>query len=163
MYNRNYIHNVTEVTEVINGKSSVYFHQLCLYLQNDETFDNCRRNIRVSDFPGHVVLRYKIRGSVAKRREAECPTAGGEQCAKDFEVENGERAPFNQRTPARLQLQVKSKTERERGYDNFLFQTLEFRKKQKRKNVEMSGDNHEVKFSLSLNCRTSKKKQKKKN
>lgn len=83
-------------------------------------------------------LRYKISRSVAKRRKAECPTGGGEQCAEDFEVEKRERAPLNQRTlvwHGRLQLQVKSK--QEVGNDDFLnYQILEFKKKQKKEKKE---------------------------
>lgn len=48
-----------------------YFNQLCLYLQNDETFDHCSRNNRVSEFRGHVVLvnDTKSAGQVTKRRK----------------------------------------------------------------------------------------------
>lgn len=113
-----YIHNKA-TTGAWNGNvwgqhRGGYFKQLCLYLQNDETFDHCSRNNRVSEFRGHVVLvnDTKSAGQLQNDAKAEHPT-GGVQCAEEFEVENREGAPFNRRTlvwHGWLQLQVESRT-----------------------------------------------------
>lgn len=73
--NRNFIHKVmvvhkTATSEVSNGTSWRYFNQLCLYLQNKETFDHCSRNNRVSEFCGHVVL-------TIQNQQVSCKTTQG--------------------------------------------------------------------------------------
>lgn len=147
-----------------------YFKQLCLYLQNDETFDHCSRNNRVSEFRGHVVLvnDTKSAGQLQNDAKAEHPT-GGVQCAKEFEVENREGAPFNRRTlvwHGWLQLQVESRTWRWRWRLPVPRTGIKQKKKKKyprlpaktaSSHFTVLNDNQELKLNSSLNCGTSKK------
>lgn len=69
------IHKVTAVyktatPEVSNVEPWGYFNQLCLYLQNEEKFDHCSRNNRVSEFCGHVVL-------TIQNQQVSCKTTQG--------------------------------------------------------------------------------------